>query len=171
MIRRPPRSTLFPYSPFFRSKDGIAIAARMPMIRMTTRSSMRVKPLSSCERWRSRYNIESSSDPVYRAPASAHRLSRRCVPRRSNVDLREPPALLHVRAGHFALAPHAGYCQPVHRRSPARSLAVNGSWTHCLAVLRGLVMFTFEPLALRIAARSAHSKWLKSEHNEPPEDR
>src|ERR1700730_9372529 len=68
--------------------DGIAIAARMPMIRITTRSSMSVKPLSSCERWRSRYNIESSSDPLYRAPGSVHRLSRRCVPRGSlDVDL------------------------------------------------------------------------------------
>jgi hypothetical protein len=29
----------------------------MPMIRMTTRSSMSVKPPSSFERWRSRYNM------------------------------------------------------------------------------------------------------------------
>jgi hypothetical protein len=29
----------------------------MPMIRITTRSSIRVKPPSSLERWRSRFNI------------------------------------------------------------------------------------------------------------------
>src|SRR5207248_7405977 len=55
--------------PFWLMNDGIAIAARMPMIRMTTRSSIRVKPPSSFERWRSRYNIESSLDSNCRAPA------------------------------------------------------------------------------------------------------
>ena len=33
---------------FWLRNDGMAIAARMPMIRITTRSSMRVKPPSSC---------------------------------------------------------------------------------------------------------------------------
>ena len=43
---------------FWLRNDGMAIAARMPMIRMTTRSSIRVKPPSSLERWRSRYSID-----------------------------------------------------------------------------------------------------------------
>src|SRR3954451_17798832 len=38
-------------------KAGRAIAARMPMIRMTTRSSIRVKPFSSWARWRSLLSI------------------------------------------------------------------------------------------------------------------
>src|SRR5580693_2592964 len=38
----------------------MAIAARMPTIRITTSSSMSVKPLSSDTRWRSRFSIESS---------------------------------------------------------------------------------------------------------------
>src|ERR1700704_2586754 len=44
--------------PFWFRNDGMAIAARMPMIRITTRSSISVKPPSSPERWRSRYSIE-----------------------------------------------------------------------------------------------------------------
>src|ERR1700720_3764852 len=70
--------------------------------------------------------------------------------------LGEPPALLRVLDGHSALAPHTGYCQPVHRRSPMPSLAVNGSWTHGLALGRRGVMFTLPPATLRVTARFAH---------------
>src|SRR4029078_12942876 len=44
-------SASLPLLRWFRN-EGMAIAARMPMIRMTTRSSIRVKPLSSWARWR-----------------------------------------------------------------------------------------------------------------------
>src|SRR5438105_3735819 len=47
--------------------DGIAIAARMPMIRMTTKSSIRVKPPSCFERWR------FLSSRSFRLPGSARR--------------------------------------------------------------------------------------------------
>ena len=46
---------------FWDRNDGMAIAARMPMIRITTKSSMSVKPPSSLERWRSRLNIGNYS--------------------------------------------------------------------------------------------------------------
>src|SRR4029450_6705143 len=49
-------SASVPFCLWFR-KDGIAIAARMPMIRITTRSSIRVNPLSSWARSRSFRNI------------------------------------------------------------------------------------------------------------------
>ena len=45
---------------FWFRNDGIAIAARMPMIRMTTRSSIRVKPFSS---WARRRSLESMDPP------------------------------------------------------------------------------------------------------------
>src|ERR1700730_617418 len=54
---------------FWFRNDGIAIAARMPMIRMTTRSSIRVKPPSSFERWRSRYSTLILLGINHRAPA------------------------------------------------------------------------------------------------------
>src|SRR3712207_7569984 len=37
MIRRPPRSTLFPYTTLFRSRDGVAeLAADEPVVRVVT---------------------------------------------------------------------------------------------------------------------------------------
>ena len=45
---------------FWFRNDGIAIAARMPMIRITTRSSIRVKPFSS---WARRRSLESMDPP------------------------------------------------------------------------------------------------------------
>src|SRR5262249_12151814 len=68
----------------------MAIAARMPMIRMTTRSSIRVNPPSSRERWRSRLSIELSLFD-FMAPAPGARLTRRC-----DYPRRQSPALLHA---------------------------------------------------------------------------
>src|SRR6266550_2641002 len=107
---------------FWLRNDGIAIAARMPMIRITTRSSIRVKPPSSLERWRSRYSIRSSLGSGYRAPALGRRLT--VATRFPN---REPSALLRTyRCCHrtSALA-----CRPRDRRELVGPLADPAIWT------------------------------------------
>jgi hypothetical protein len=53
-------SASLPLLRWFRN-EGMAIAARMPMIRITTRSSIRVKPFSSWVRSRSFRNMLDSS--------------------------------------------------------------------------------------------------------------
>src|SRR5437868_6646880 len=52
MLRAKDLALASPALSFCDRNDGIAIAARMPMIRITTRSSMSVKPLSSFMRLR-----------------------------------------------------------------------------------------------------------------------
>ncbi len=106
---------------FWLRNDGIAIAARMPMIRITTRSSMRVKPPSSEERWRSRYNILILLGSGYRAPALGSRLKRRCVPLARAAGFATHPY------GRFALAPRHWLCQPVHRPIGVQALVLDDS--------------------------------------------
>src|SRR3712207_8818188 len=46
MIRRPPRSTLFPYTTLFRSRGGIA--SLLPLTLLTTRDSLNTRLPSFC---------------------------------------------------------------------------------------------------------------------------
>src|SRR5437773_6945831 len=62
-------SASLPLLLWFRN-EGIAIAARMPMIRITTRSSISVKPLSSWKRWRIEGGIGSPFATTDRTLAS-----------------------------------------------------------------------------------------------------
>src|SRR3712207_7683309 len=48
MIRRPPRSTLFPYTTLFRSARGRAVPPRGPVVSgRDTRAELRVQPLAA----------------------------------------------------------------------------------------------------------------------------
>src|SRR3712207_7446872 len=47
MMRRPPRSTLFPYTTLFRSKDGFGCALPKPFCEMAGLSSSSIHPFST----------------------------------------------------------------------------------------------------------------------------
>src|SRR4029077_13382814 len=83
----------------------MAIAARIPMIRITTRSSMSVKPPSSSERFRSLCNIEFLLSPV--DEGGLHR----CSATRSHRLRTASPGVEGAQA-----------CEPKKRRRPAGRL-------------------------------------------------
>src|SRR2546430_11918951 len=68
MIRRPPRSTLFPYTTLFRSRSAARIAIRRRPLRRPARRSS--KPSGKWETWidrkSTRLNLQSQSNLVCR---------------------------------------------------------------------------------------------------------
>src|SRR3712207_7724373 len=68
MIRRPPRSTLFPYTTLFRSQNAVSLSAGMSfankrntaLIHATARRNLRRVMLSDRSRWRTTHLLEKS---------------------------------------------------------------------------------------------------------------
>src|SRR5260221_5811422 len=89
MIRRPPRSTLFPYTTLFRSVSGLAVLEVIPVIQTATDRQIRKRRIFvSCEFARSEEHtseLQSHSDLVCRlllhkkTTSADRRLHRSCL--------------------------------------------------------------------------------------------
>src|SRR5436189_2122931 len=65
MIRRPPRSTLFPYTTLFRSSSGRACSSTTPNICATELSIEAASMLSSVAQMRSEEHTSELQSPMY----------------------------------------------------------------------------------------------------------
>src|SRR2546427_3306223 len=107
MIRRPPRSTLFPYTTLFRSHYGVSVLIprhyNTPLVSCQRARTQNVQcPMSKFENWSWTLDIRDFDDRAWKVRTTTEGLSIRRSTRRSRKEVIQPQVPLRLPCYDFA---------------------------------------------------------------------